>query len=368
MFEYNFFEDDFDDSLQEPYPDFYYDWDESLTKNTTPRFLEDEELVEIIEIYLNENEIDKAKETIQYALKLHSKNEDLVYDILLLLNDFELWNDLLALSEQYKHLSEVWVDGHKLSALLHLGMEEDAFLFFRKMKTKYEKDKEDLSIIYQVMGEALNEVDLFEASADVISEAIAIMGIETEFLWMLLYSYAALEIKEKALNVAAQIETMSPMDADTWHRLGIVYNEIEESEKAIEAFEFAESLGYKSPTNYLNLISLYEKNSNGMKALEKAKEYLYAYPQSYMIHIVAANLCSQMEMWEEALFHVNAALESIPEMESLYLYKSNFLLHLGEQKKAILALKDGIKLTNDTQGEIKKELNRLQDLYPNWIK
>jgi len=366
MPKYNFFEDDFNDSPKEPYPDFFHEWEESLTKNLSPRFFDAEELSEIIEIYLTEDEIQKAKKTIHHALKLHENNEDLIYDILLLLNDFTLWNDLLTLSEQYKDLPEVWVDGHKIAALLHLRMEEDAFLFFRKMKTKYEKNKENLSIIYQAMSEALNEVDLFEASANVIEEAISIMGVEIEFLWLQLLSYTALKDKENVCKIASQVESINPLDGETWHRLGNIYNEVEEIEKSIEAFEFAESLGYKIQNNYLNLITIYEKNGNYIKALEKAKEYLYLYPENYMINIIATNICSQMEMWEEALYFVNVALKLIPEMESLYLYKSNFFLHLGEQKKAILALIEGIELTDDSQGDLKKELERLQDLYPDF--
>ncbi|MDR2804018.1 MAG: hypothetical protein LBB85_00020, partial [Dysgonamonadaceae bacterium] len=149
------FEDlEYNDSPEEPYPDYFYEWDEALSGNQNVRFLEEDELSEIIEIYLHEGEFPKAKQTIEYALKFHPNNEDLVYDILLLLNDYELWNDLLTLVEHYPDTSEVWIDGHKIAALLHLGMEEDAFMVFRKAKRKYEKDTIELAFIYEVMGQS----------------------------------------------------------------------------------------------------------------------------------------------------------------------------------------------------------------------
>jgi tetratricopeptide (TPR) repeat protein len=330
-----------------------------LSGNQNIHFLDVDELSDIIEIYLYEREIKKAKLTIEYALKFHPNDEDLIYDILLLLNDYELWNDLLVLAEQHQGISEAWVDGHKLTALLHLGMEEDAFLFFRKIKSKYESNLEHLSLIYQIMGESLHEMDLVDAAHDVIKEAISLMGPNLEFYWLQLRAHLASESKDQALEMANQIEQISPLDGETWHRLGSVYLELEESEKAIDAFEVAESLGYKTQSNYLGLITVYEKNGNLLKALEKVKEYLYLYPNNYMVYILAANICSDLGLWKEAIEYIDLALNIAPDLDSLYLYKSRFLVFLDEQKKAVYALEEGIRLTKDKQGELKKELEKL---------
>ncbi|MDR1526990.1 MAG: hypothetical protein LBS46_04870 [Dysgonamonadaceae bacterium] len=362
----NFDFEDFDDGdfPKEPYPDYFYEWDEALSTTKNLRFLEEEELADIIEIYLGEGEVKKAKQTIGYALKFHPDDEDLIYDILLLLNDFELWNDLLAMAERYPDMPEAWVDGHKLTALLHLGMEEYAFLFFRKIKCKYEKNAEQLSFIYQVMAESLQEVDLYSASLDVVREAIQLLGAHLDFYWLQLEAYLSTGTKKQALEMAAQIEQVDPMTGETWHRLGIVYFGLEEIEKAIDAFEFAESLGMKTQSNYLGLIAAYEKNENLLKALEKAKDYIYLYPDSYIVYILAANIYSELNYWKEALDYINIALRMVPGMDTLYLYKSRFEVHLGEQKKAIATLEEGIRQTQDKEGELRKELDKLHSEYP----
>ena len=366
MFDYNKFDNSSDEGEKEPYPDFFLIWDEAINKGESPGYFDVEDLCSIIEIYLTDGEIAKAKQAIDYSLKLYPGNDELIYEVLLLLNDFELWNDLLTLSERFKDMSEVWADGHKVTALLHLGMEEDAFHFFKRLKSKYSDNKENLSIVYQAMGEALHEVDLFDASINVIDEAISLIGEDVDFYWLQLQSYLSLEVNEKVNQLALKIQKLNPLNAETWYRLGNVYKEIDETEKSIEAFEFAQSLGYKDSNNLINLIYAYEKNGNFNKALEKAKEYLLLYPDSYVVNLIAANVCDQMERWDDALKYVENAIEIIPTMESLYLYKSNFLLKLGEQRKAILALEEGIKKTQDTQGELTKELERLQKLYPNY--
>jgi len=359
--DFNFEDFEDDNSFDGPYPDYFSEWDEALSGNQNIRFLDVDELSDIIEIYLYERELEKAKQTIGYALKFHPSDEDLIYDILFLLNEAELWNDLLVLSEQYQNLSESWVDGHKIAALLHLGMEEDAFVFFRKVKQIYEKDNEQLSILYQVMVQSLMEVDLLDAALNVVQEAIDLLGASIEFYWLQLQIYLLSGAKKQASGVANQIEQINPLNEETWHRLGSVYLELEEWEKAIEAFEFAESLGYKIPSNYLGLITAYEKNGNLLRALEKAQDCVLLCPNNYMMYILAANICSELNLLKEALDYIDEALGIEPDLDYLYLYKSQFLTHLGEKTKAARALEEGIRLTKDKQGELKKELQKLHN-------
>ena len=355
MLEYNFFEE-WDD---EPYPDYFYDWDEAIAEGRSPGFVDAEELCAIIDIYFEEEDIDNARYAIDYAFKLYPNDEDLVYDILLLLNDYERWNDLLSLAEKYADLPQVWADGHKLTALLHLGMEEDAFHFFRRMKNKYASDCEGLLVLYQAMGEALYEVDLYDACIDVMEEAIATIGQEPELYWMQLHSYSAIEDKDSVKELCLTIQKLRPLDGETWNRIAFAYKDIDETEKEIEAFEFAHSLGYKDPASYINLIYAYEKNGNLQKALENIEEYIPLQPDNYFVHLMAANISSQLENWQKSLSYINEAIKIKPDLDSLYSYKANFLTALGETQKAIKVLEEGIQKTGDPDGELAKQLNNI---------
>jgi tetratricopeptide (TPR) repeat protein len=350
---------------EESYPDFFYKWNDAIISGEKPGFYEPDELTEIIEIYILNDEIEKAQQAIDFALKIHGNEEELLYEILLLLNDYELWNDLLTLCEQFKDEADVWGDGHKLTALLHLGMEDEAFLFFRKLKTKYVSDTEGLIIIYQAMGESLIEMGLFDSCIEVIQEAIELLGEEIDFLWLQLLSYVSTDEIEMVIEIAEKIQQKAPLDAETWHRLGTAFQEIDDIERAIEAFEYAQSLGYEySQRNLMNMIYAYEKNNNYGKALEKAKEYLNLYPDSYLVNILASKLCAQVENWNEALKHIDDAIKMAPVMEALYVYKSNFFLNIGEYLKAKMALIEGINKSGDPDGDLKRELSKLSSKYP----
>jgi len=356
---FNSYNDDFIN--YEEFPDYFEVFDDSLKKGIRPGYFEDDELYEIAEIYFSEDKFNEGKFAINHALKLYPNDEDLICDFLLLLNDFGLWNDLLSFSEKYSDIDQVWTDGHKLAALLHLGMEEDAFQFFRTIKSKYSDNKENLSIIYQVMGEALYEVDLYDAAIEVADEILPVLEDDLGLLWIKLQSFAMLEDKENVIELGYKIQNLSPMDAGTWYELGNSYKNIGEFDKAIDAYEFAQSLGFEDPDNLLNLIYSYEKNGNFIKALQKADEYLSNYPDSYIVNLFAINICTAIEDWEKGLQYVENAIHLEPSEETLYLYKCKFYLNLGENIKAIKALEEGLKKTMDIDGELEKNLNTLKD-------
>jgi len=362
----DYLQNNFDSEADDSYPDFFLEWDSAVNSGKKPGFYEPEELTEIIEIYIMDNQIKRAKHAINYALRIYSDDDELLYEILLLLNDYERWNELLVICDKYKNESDVWIDGHRLSSLLHLGMEDESFLFFKKLKTKYAESDEDLSIIYQAMGESLCETDLFDSAIEVMQEAINLLGKDINFYWLQLASYMELGCKEKVWEIAEVIQKLDPLNSTTWFRLGVAFQDTNDNEKAIEAFEYAQSLGDDSEEILLNMIFTYDKNKNFNKALEKAKEFLNLHPDSYVIIMMAAKLNSLMANWSEALKYVDEALKITPQIESLYLYKSNFLLRLGEHTKAKLTLIEGLKNTKDSQSYLSKKLTKLNKQYPDY--
>lgn len=361
----NAYNDFYEDDEEESYPDFFIRWDNAVRKGKPPGYYEPEELTEIIDIYFSENDLQRAGQAIDHALSLFVSDEDMLFDILLLLNDYEQWNDLLDLCERYRKTDDVWCNGHKLIALLHLGMEEDAFHFFGILKNKYADSTEDLNVIYQAMSEALIEIDLFRSAIEVVNEAIGIMGEHIDFLWLQLQAYTSMVEKEEVIKCADKIQKMNPLNAGTWYLLGEAFLDINDMERAIDAYENAHSLEPASVSFILSLISAYEKNENYGKALEKAKDFLHLQPCNHIANTVISNICAQLEKWEEALVYIDEAIKAVPEMSSLYLHKSSCLLHLDEVEKAKLTLLEGMEKTDDSKGSLLNELTRLNKQYPN---
>jgi tetratricopeptide (TPR) repeat protein len=357
--------EDFDEDFSES----FIQWDDERATGTPHTYCDPDDLSDILETYLSMEELDEGREVLEYAVKMHADNEEMICDMSQTLNDYELWNDLLTFTEKYKKTNQVWIDAHRISALLHLGMEDEAFVCFGLAKKKYTDNEESMLILHHVMSETLNDVDLYEAAIHIVNDIIDRISTQEEvenFLWILLQSYFSLNDKKNTLKLCEQILRIKPMDAETWSRLGLVYKDLNEKEKAIEAFEFTVSLGKDEPADILNLIYAYKENGNFLKALEKTDEYLKTVSGDFVINLLATSIAIDIEDWERAIKYTDNALKIDPKSNFLYLYKSKSLLHLGEIKKAINILEDGLKKTKDETGDIRKQLKALRKKYPEY--
>jgi len=356
---------EFDEDDGELFPEVYYQWDDALSANLTPPYIEEDDLLMIINLYLDDGDLEKARKTIDYTFRFYPSDMELLADVLMSLNECELWNDIIDLVEQYDSMPDIWVDCHKISALLHLGLEEEAYTWFILRKELYRIEEDDYALLYQAMCEALTDVDLFESAIAILNEARQIFGNSEELEWLNLQIDISKEDKDSAMKTAARIEKMNPLDGLTWHNLGRIYaNDLDAPENAIDAFEFAESLDFREQPNYLYLICMYEKCEYYLKALDKIKEYESRFDENLMLQVLAISICTELGMWNESLNYVNRAINRAPEISSLYICKSDILQSLGETQKARSVLEEGIRQTADNGGELKKKLKNLLKLYP----
>jgi tetratricopeptide (TPR) repeat protein len=369
MFDFEDFED-FEDSedQDELFSEAFIRWDDDEAAGVPHGYFEPDELCEIIETYFTLEKTDEAQAAIKYAVKMYPDNEFLIFEVMDLLYEYELWNYLLTLTIDYRDVDKAWVEAHRIASLLHLGMEEDAFGRFGEAKKKYAHDKESIIYLYEIVSETLKDIDLYESAVLVVKEILPQIHANrsVDLRWIMFESYLAMGDKKRVLELGEQIAKSNPMSAETWSHLGSAYKEINEIEKAIEALEFAVTLGKDDALDIIHLIYAYKENGNFLKALEKTDEYIAQSPDDYFMNLLGANISLEIEDWERALVYTGNALKIDPGLSFLYIYKSRCLLHLGEIKKAINILKEGLKYSDDETGEIKKQLEKLRRDYPEY--
>jgi tetratricopeptide (TPR) repeat protein len=350
------------------YPDFVYEWDEALVANRQPpRFFDSEEMCNMIAFYSNGGEEDKLKKTIAAARKVFPEDDEVLGDAMDALENCGLWNDLLLLSEPHTCQGNFYADSHFLYSLLHLGMEEEAFMAFTKMLAVYAED-EHLSAVYLAMGDALADVDLFRSSIEVVDEGIRLFPDSMDFYWINIESLWAIDEKEKALATADALAQMNAMDAKFWSQLGDLYNTMGEFDRAVEAFHFSESLGYDRNLNLLDLAKTYYESENYAKALESletfANEQGDSAPQQILantfIPLVAAEVCAKLGEWEKAIVHLDKSIAFSPNSELFYHSKAEALVHLNRNDEAISILEEGIRMCRDEDNFLKNLLRKFK--------
>ncbi|MDR0834034.1 MAG: hypothetical protein LBN93_07640 [Candidatus Symbiothrix sp.] len=360
-------EDDDDDmfSLGRPYPDFFYEWDEALEANMEPqRLFDSEELSDILSFYANDREENKLRKTAKYALKVYPDDEELLCDVMDVFEERGLWNDLLMLSQQYAHQGNVIADNNLLLSLLHLRMEEEAFVAFTKMK-EYYTGEDQVTAIYLAMGDALADVDLFQSSIAIVNEGVKLFPDIQEFYWLNMESYWALGEKEKTFEMADKLTQLNALDAKFWKQLGDIYNKMEEHERAVEAFQFAESLGYDRNLNLLDMAKTYHDSANYIQALEALEEFTDDLSPNQIlgqtfIPLLAAEMCAKLGQWERAIAYLDKSIAFSPDSELFYHSKAEALVHLKRYDEANSVLEEGLRMCQDEEGYLKNLLRKFK--------
>ncbi|GHT01495.1 hypothetical protein AGMMS49525_02340 [Bacteroidia bacterium] len=358
-------DDDDDDmfSLGRPYPDFFYEWDETLDANREPsRLFDSSELGNIVSFYANDREESKLKKTAKYALKIYPNDKELLGDVMDALEERGLWNDLLTLSKKHVCQGNVIADSNVLLSLLHLRMEEEAFVAFSKMTEIYTSD-DRLSAIYLAMGDALADVDLFQSSIAVINEGIKLFPDVQEFLWLNMETYWAMDEREKTFEMADKLTQKNALDVNFWKQLGDIYNKMEEHEKAVEAFQYAESLGYDRNLHLLDMARTYHDSENYEQALEALEEFTDEFSPHQIfgqtfVPLIAAEMCAQLEQWEKAIVYLDKSIAFSPNSELFYHSKAEALVRLKRYDEAKSVLEEGIRMCQDEDGYLKKLLSK----------
>ncbi|MCC8147294.1 MAG: hypothetical protein LIO93_12860 [Bacteroidales bacterium] len=349
------------------FPDFYYKWKKAFDEGRSPEFLDVEPLMDLLEIYYEDYDKVQLKKSIPYILNFHPGNTDLIEEVLFYLNELGEWIELYRLTEQLiSSENTVYPKAYKISAMMHLGMEEEAFLYFQQLKREYENKPEDLSPIYQVLGNALNEIEHYEAALQVANEAISVLNSKMEFYWIQLSAYISLEEEKNALRTAEKIAKSAPLDKNIWFELGKAYIEMKRLDKAIEAFEFTITLGGDDINLFMNLMGLYEVNGNDLKSIDTAKRSMKIRPDYPEPFFMAVELCLKMDMLEEALGILDEGIEAGFERdrEDLFWYKARIFVDQQEYKKAIAILEEGIKDTGDKNHKLVNEIKEIRKEFP----
>ncbi|MDH8700814.1 tetratricopeptide (TPR) repeat protein [Dysgonomonadaceae bacterium PH5-43] len=360
------YEEDKFDLPEDSYSPYFKDWDNALKQNKSPKFLEVEDIEGIFEEYLEESDIDSFRASVKYALAFHPNNEELIIDIMAYMEELSLWKDLYNFAIQYDDIEDaIYPRTSRLKALLHMGLEEDAFGYFQELKKIY-SERGELSMIYVAMSEALNSMRLNDAAIKVIKEATSKVGDFLYLNWIELRAYADINDKENALALADRMEKKMSLSYECWEDLAIIFLDLEEYERAIESMEYAKTLGAKSLDLYTALIECYTKNNNPLKALEIAKECIEIYPDTLEVIPIAIVIAIQIEAWDEVFMLIDKII-GIEPSEEIYLCKSDVFIKFGEYKKAIQTLQEGLIALEGDNESIKKQLAELTSQYPDLV-
>lgn len=347
---------------------------EQMLDNRESKYYDSEDLVEIIEFYIEVNDSEYAKRALEFAEKIHPDN----IDIRIKRIEYLLFTEnLKGAGKLILELSEI--ASNEIDYLLV----QARFWGLKNMPKKaikfYEKalliDDEETDFICNCIGNEYLNIDEIHSAIDAFKRALKFNPENDYSFYSIIQSYEEIHDNEDCIEFLKEYLDNNPYSEIAWLQLGILHNDRKQYHEAVDAFDFViainptsivaqtnkahslEELGQLSDaiavleetleyddspaSTHLKIGELYEKLEKPQKALRAYHLSIKEDPQLDKAWAKTAALYDKIANYDEAEYYINRALELDNANPDYY---SNAIYYLLKQMKFEEAIKNLEKL------------------------
>ncbi|WP_321479535.1 tetratricopeptide repeat protein [uncultured Bacteroides sp.] len=283
---------------------------EKMREENKNIYFETEQIIEIATAYNNNEEKDKALSVINYGLSLHPDETELLIEKVCLYMDN---NDLPKAKKTLDTISDESEELKMVRAeyLLKEHRLDEAKEIFETLE-----EKEDINTILDIASLYLSNkyskegITLLEPLIDSL-ELTTDKEEYNDFMEILCNSYADQEQYDLALQFVNKLIDTHPYQVEAWLMLSSIYIKMGEYSKALEATDFAlaaEPFNHKVKIRKSICQNLIEETARGEEILNEIAQY-GPVPEEY-IHIVSGKMFMKINKWTDACNEFSKALES----------------------------------------------------------
>ncbi len=307
---------------------------EGHLENHSNIYLDADQLADIADQYAESMEFDKAQEAIDYGLRLHPGNTDLLIEQSLLYLDTNRLSEAIEVAESINENTEevILLRGE---LLLNEDKPEEAEVLFQNIK-----DFENIDLLADIAS-LYHDTGFPEYALQWIEETLEHFPENEELLLMKAESHADLSQFETAIEIYNRLIDADPFNANYWIDLAQCYLSVPDYNQVLNAADFALAANEELGEAYLlrghALLNL-ERNDEAIIAFQRAIQYKGVSP--ILGNMFLALTYSSQERWEEAVETFQASIDSIPDefdilRIDLYLNQIKALIPLKRYEEAL---------------------------------
>ncbi len=373
---------------------------ESMLKSNRVVFFDTTEFEGIIQHYLDDGNFQKAKKALQIALDQHPKTTELQLlqvEIFIFEDQLDKAEDLIATLESIEASNED-ILVQKAAILSKKNLHKEAI---EVLKSTLELTLEPENI-HMLIGMEFLFIDNFLEAQKEFEKCVYHDPTDYTSFHNLMNCYHFLEDYNGAINFLKKYIDQNPYSELAWHQLGIQYKKIQKFEEALEAFEYAiisddrfvgayveKGILLEQKGNYLEAIEnflistkledptsfallhiglCYNKLGNDIEALKYLHQTVHEDPLLDKGWAALTKLYYKKEMYREALSTIQKALEIDSENPDYWLITTNINILLDRIEQTNYNLNKCIELGVDTPEIWMQRSQVLLDLDENEVK
>lgn len=318
---------------------------EQMLKTNEQYFFDVEEFEEIIDYFLDNQSLGKAKKALDIALAQHPGSS------LFLLKQarfFLLSSNTARALEVLDRLQRLDPVNHEVfltrgSVYLKMDKHREAETEFRQA-LKHTDDKEEVAagIAYEY-----ENFGMYVHALKYLHKALEINPNNEGVIYETYFCYEVSEDLEGAVKFFTGFLDKHPYSKLCWFNLGIAYNNLELYEKAIEAYEFAIAIDDTFSSAYFNLGNSYSNLGEYTLAIKNYKATFEHEEQQAITHYYIGECFEKLRQFDQAIHHYRQALELDDEFADAWMGLGVCHEESGERDLAMDFMKKALELDED---------------------
>ncbi len=320
---------------------------EDMMKKKEHYFFDVHEFEEIINYYIDVNNVSFAVSAAEYAYRMHPTSTAIKLKIARLLVDNGKAAESIEILDILEKIEESDYEVFMLKgmALSILGQESLAKQYFDK--AIYLSHHEYRHELFYEIGRSFLQQNNYTAAIKYLNEVQKLDSLNIQVLFDLAYCYEHLDQVTLSIEFYEKYLAEDPFSDHSWFNLGNLYNKVQNFEKAIEAYDYALAINTSYGSAYFNKANIFSFLERYDEALISYLEFLQMEDNHIMAHCYIADCYEKLLRYEEASLFFQKALILDPACADGWYGKGVVSMHLEQYEDSQKYLLHALELNND---------------------
>ncbi|CAM3279989.1 tetratricopeptide repeat protein [Empedobacter stercoris] len=319
---------------------------EQMLENREYKYYDSEDLVEIIEFYIEVNDSEYAKRALDFAEKMHPENVEIKIkkiEYLLLINELKrsakLIQDLeeVAANELDYLLVQARFWGMKNMPRKAIGFYEDALLI----------DEEETDFICNCIGNEYLNLDEVYSALIAFRKALKFNPENDYSFYSIIQCFEDIHNPDECIDFLQDFIDDNPYSEVAWLQLGMLYNHKKMYKEAINALDYVIAINPSSIAGHANKALSYEELKNFNKAIEILEETLEFDDSPAVTYFKIGELYEKLEKPQKALKAYHIAIKEDPQLDKAWAKSAALYDKMGNLDEAEYYIQRAIELSDD---------------------
>ncbi|WP_312556554.1 tetratricopeptide repeat protein [Empedobacter brevis] len=352
---------------------------EQMLDNREYKYYDSEDLVEIIEFYIEVNDSEYAKRALDFAEKMHPDNTDIKIkkiEYFLSINELKRSAKLI---QELKDLASNELDyllvqarfwGMKNMPRKAIGFYEEALLI----------DDEEIDFICNCIGNEYLNLDEVHSALIAFKKAVKFNPENDYSFYSIIQCYEEIHNPDDCIAFLKDFIEDNPYSEVAWLQLGLLYNYKKMYAEAINALDYVIAINPNSIAGHANKAASLEELGEYNQAIETLEETLEHDDSPAVTHLKIGELYEKLEKPQKALKAYHIAIKEDPQLDKVWAKSAALYDKMGNLEEAEYYIQRALELnennaeyyTNSTYYFLKqmkfeeaiKSLSRLVELKP----